>query len=257
MPKKNKQKPKRETDIQRLASTRPFLDGFDSYVDEYERWKRMDVVRGLLGVFELEDSDYHEKETKDLLPLLGFCSHEQLFYGVEVANTGGLHKETSTAGGWTSAVKDQFGRIHPIIFVRRDVPSHPDDEEVPSEESTTAHKLLVLIHEMGHADDIRKSVNYTHDSLELGIVEAELYSHDFVVRHCRKLGYRLMLSEYLRNIENQRTSKNEAARIAAERFAATNDIAEIQRFCVVDDHIIKFSLQKSGRIKEFQHRYPG
>ena len=256
MGKIRKPKRKRESDLHRLASTRPFLDGFDNYVDEYERWKKMEVVKGLLGIFELADEDYLEKETKDLLPAIGFSSCEQLFYGVEVENTGGLHKETSTAGGWTSAVRDQHGKIRAVIFVRRDVPPHPDDDEVPSDESTAAHKLLVLMHEMGHADDIRKEVNYDHNSLTLGIVEAELYAHDFVVRHCQKLGYRLMLDEYIRNIENQLTSKNEAARIAAERFISSNDVAEIRRFCVVDDLVIKTSLQKAGRMKEFQERYP-
>lgn len=241
-----------ESEVSRLAAKRPFVDGFDLHVDEYDRWKRMQVVKGLLGIFELDDSDYFTKETRDLLPKFGLGACKQLFHDVEVENTGGLRDDSSSPGGWTSAVRDQYGKVRPIIFIRRDIPN--DSNEDLSDEGIAICKLLVLIHEMGHADDIRKSINYNHVTLELNIVDAELYAHDFVVRHCRKLGYRLMLDSYLSNIEKQLTLKNEAARIAAERFIASNSLDEIRKFCFVDDHIIKMSLVKSGRMKEFLAR---
>jgi hypothetical protein len=229
-----------ESDIERLARTRPFLDGYDKYTNEYELWKKMTVVRGLLGIFELDDDDYHTKETKEL------------FHNIEVANTSTGDEKSSSLGGWTSAVRNQYGKVQPIIFVRRASERHESEQ---SEESIVAHKLLVLIHEMGHADDIRRSINYNHEKLELAIVEAELYAHDFVVRHCRKLGYRLMLDTYLTNVQDQLHSTNAAARIAAERFVSSNDLVGLREFCQVTDRVIQDSLEKSGRVKEFRTRY--
>jgi hypothetical protein len=54
-------------------------------------------------------------------------------------------------------------------------------------------RLAVLMHEMGHADDIARGINYDHQALSLDLVGAEVYAHQFVCTHAGRNTYRLLL----------------------------------------------------------------
>lgn len=230
-----RKKQSREKPLQELARRRPFIDGYDLYADEYERWKRMDIVKRLIGVYELSHEQC-EKDTQELLPEFGLTSHQQLVYDAEVDNSGGVTEDADdsrvSGSGWTSAVRDQYGRVRPVVFVRRDIaiaePEESDDEKY-NQEVVAAVKLLVLMHEFGHADDISRGVNYDHVALKLDIVAAEIYAHKFVMQHAKRLDYRLALKQYISSIEEHRVSENEAARLAAERLFEDASIEEYRR----------------------------
>jgi len=254
---KAKNQKAKQSAVNRLAATRPFIDGFDDYAVEFERWKKMEVVKGILGVFELEDDDYRQKETQALLGQLGFGSCTQLFYNVESDNSVALNEKPTTLGGWTSAVRDHHGHVRPIVFIQKNVPQQPDATEHLSEEGTAVFKLIVLMHELGHAEDIRKSVNYNHQSLEIDIVSAEIYAHEFVLRNCRRLGYRLTFKQYLCSIEDHLLSSNEVVRLSAERFLNSKDLKVLREFTDVSQRVIKTALEKPGRMKEFRKRHLG
>lgn len=257
--KQKRKKQQRKRQLSELAKRRPFIDGYDSYAEEYERWKRMDIVKRLVGVYEVSDEQY-TKDTQDLLADFGLTSHQQLFYDVEVDNrysgdsTGDGDDTRVAGGGWTSAVKDQYGRVRPIVFVQGNVPI--SDKGVPGEEQCNEEivgvaKLLVLMHELGHAEDISRAVNYDHAALKLDIVAAEIYAHKFVMRHAKRLDYRLALSGYIDNIEEHLNSENAAARLAAEKLCDEVSIEEYKRATRErTGRELERDLQASGRLKK-------
>ena len=97
MSKKKKTTP---TDVLRARSqSRPFIDGFDSYCAEYDFWKSLGLVRGLLGVFALSNQDMVEKDTYQLLAELGFGEHEHLTHLIQVDNSERSTDRTTGGGG--------------------------------------------------------------------------------------------------------------------------------------------------------------
>lgn len=258
--KQKRKKQQRKNPLSELAKRRPFIDGYDSYAEEYERWKRMDIVKRLVGVCELSDEQY-AKDTQNLLAEFGFASYRQLLYDAEVENeyvgdpTGGGGDTRVSGSGWTSAVKDQYGRVRPIIFVQGNIPisdKGEPEEAHHSEEIAGVVKLLVLMHEFGHAEDISRAVNYDHVALKLDIVAAEVYAHKFVMRHTKRLGYRLALRQYIDSIEEHLHSGNAAARLAAERFFNDVNSEEYKRSARDrTERELQRDLQASGRLKEF------
>ena len=188
--KMSKKKKTTPTDLLRArAQSRPFIDGFDSYRAEYEFWKSLGLVRGLLGILELSSQDMVEKDTSQLLAELGFGEHEHLTHLIQVDNSE-RSTDRTTGGGWTSATRDSFGKIRPFIFVQKEV----GDPKLGGEEEAV-YKLLILLHELGHAKDIVDQTNYNHEELTLDIVEAEIYAHRFVLQHLRRMGYRLLAAQ--------------------------------------------------------------
>ncbi len=258
---KKRKNQQRKNPLSELAKHRPFIDGYDSYAEEYERWKRMDIVKRLIGVYELSDEQRSTKDTQELLTDFGLTSHQQLFYDAEVENeggddsTGGCDDTRVSGSGWTSAVKDQYGHVRPIIFVQGNIPisdTGVPGEEQHNEELVGVTKLLVLMHEFGHAEDISRSVNYDHVALKLDIVAAEVYAHKFVMRHAKQLGYRLALGQYIASIEEHLMAENDAARLAAERTFDDGGIEEYKRAARGrTKRELERDLKASGRMKEF------
>ena len=122
------------------------------------------------------------------------------------------------------------------------------DDEVAAET-----KLLVLMHELGHAEDISRGVNYNHDDLTVDMVATEVYAHTFVLRYARRLDYRLALRDYIGNIEDQLISNNDAARLSAERVLNEVNIGDFKRAAKDrTDNEINRALEVSGRMKEFR-----
>lgn len=169
MPLKNKNR-------QQLGSKQPphkraFLDGVGSYGNEYRFWIKFSPVKSLLGIFELEDCDYFNSSTQDLMPRFGFGACEQLFYKVDTNNEStSVDEDKDIFGGWASAVKDVHGKVRSIIFIRAGLPAFECREE-PTPEAAAAVKLMVLLHELGHADDIHKCINYNHELHWMDILE--------------------------------------------------------------------------------------
>lgn len=246
---RKKQRTKSKDTPAELAKRRPFIDGFDSYASDYERWKKMEVVKGLVGVYELSDEQF-QKDTRDLLPAFGFSSHEQLFYNVEHDNAASQRDMAPSGTGWTSAIRDPYGRVKPIIFLRKSVVV--DDPNDDNSEFEGATRLLVLMHELGHAKDIVNAENYDHDALSLDIVAAEVYAHRFVFRHAVRMGYRLVLRSYLDAVKEHLAEADEAARLAAERFFSELTDDEVRKATRdMTEHEVKHAVRVSGREKEF------
>ncbi|MDB5336777.1 MAG: hypothetical protein JWN70_2396 [Planctomycetaceae bacterium] len=65
--------------------------------------------------------------------------------------------------GFCCAIRDNDNRIKPVVFVRQNIVLATDGDN--AEEVKAALRLLVLLHELGHAEDIVKGVNFNHTSI--------------------------------------------------------------------------------------------
>lgn len=157
----------------------------------------------------------------------------------------------STGAGYTVAVRDQYGKPRPIIFLRQDVNASPAnvEEEQNHPDFEAVVKLLVLMHELGHADDIAKSVNYNHENKSLDLVSAEAYAHAFVCRHARRIGYRLALGTYLDNIEQGLAADDPSVKLPAQRAVETLDLPSLREFAKINGNVEQ-RVRRSGRLTE-------
>lgn len=126
-----------------------------------------------------------------------------------------------SATGFTSAVRDHFGKVHSAVFICNHV-LHVDVDD-----AAELLLLLILLHELGHADDISKSINFNHENATIERTSAEAYAHSFVIRTCRKRGYSLALMAYLDSLGKHVKSPDDAVRISAERALAEHDLPSL------------------------------
>lgn len=247
-----KKKPKHKT----------FIDGFDSYADEYRKWKKTDLVPSLLGIYELSDDDFYAETVEAQLDAVGRGGLEVVYYETGAEQVGSRDRD-SVGSGCTSAVRDPYGKVRPIIFIRQSVeltPTDPTDPpDSPELEKVVADgiRLLALIHEVGHAHDIARGINFKHDDHLLNHVGAEAFAHSFVIEHTRKRNYRLALGSYLEHLETAAKVEDTVVRTAAEHAIHGHDWAELKKWAAVPksgDAAFKRMVEKAGRMSEVIER---
>lgn len=209
-----------------------FVEGSSSYAQEYRRWRRLDVLRRLVGVKHLLDVreipfNEYSRNIEELLALIGHGGLTVIEYDSDEP-TGEYYKpslDTERVTGATCAVKTPFGKVKSVIFLRE--VSFPP--EITDLEIRAINMLGLLMHEVGHAEDIERSVNYDHQRRSFDPVAAEVYAHTFVLKHTQRLGYRELLFSYCLALENDLRSENDIYREAAERVRVTVDIPAIRK----------------------------
>jgi hypothetical protein len=237
-----------------------FIEGFDSYSEEYNKWKRFEIVKRLIGVFELPSDVFHSSTLEEMIAHVGHSDCKVIYYQTDFDNAKTSEKESSVATGCTCAVRDTFQRVRPIVFIRSQVNSSGDDECNPNirSEAEDGMRLLVLLHELGHAEDIVREVNYRHEALRIDIIGAEVFAHEFVCRYAKRLGYRLALGHYLRDLEEAQSSPNDVVRLSAQRALASMDMEALKAACSMADYDsqagIRRMLERAGRLDEFIKR---
>jgi hypothetical protein len=158
--------------------------------------------------------------------------------------------------GCASGVRDQYGKVRPIIFLKaaRTVVVDAAETELAAK-VLPAVQLLTLIHELGHAEDIVRQVNFDNSGQRVDLIAAEVYAHDFVCRQAKRNNYRLAMQEYLQAIEDGLNSTSEVVRLSSERFIETFDMAALKIAASPMDFgnvgRMKALLKKAGRLDEF------
>jgi hypothetical protein len=203
-----------------------FVEGFDSYGDEYARWKRTRIVKRLVGIFEISEEQF--RLGFDNLPLaVGLHGYSIVQYLTEYDNT--LRgDEPLLSAGCTIALRNQYGKIAPVVFVVKSELPIGDGRGLRHPLFRDSLRLLVLLHELGHADDISKGINYDHDQLHVDLAAAEAYAHGFVCKQAQRNGYPLLLRMCLENIERMALSQRDDERAGCERFLKTHDVAAMR-----------------------------
>ncbi len=234
-----------------------FIEALDSYCDEYEYWKRAAFIKHLVGVFEVAEAQF-QLGLEGLLLAAGLGDYSGVLYTSDYDNTGSRDQPISGTG-CAIAVRDIYGRIRPVVFVCSDVQSIEENGEANEgnhPQFADSVRLLVLIHELGHADDISKGINYDHEQLKIDLGAAEAYAHSFVCKHAQKNNYTLLLEIYLDNVERMAQSEDDSERVGAELFLQSGDASTIRAWIVERRSQIgmdKF-LEKSGRANEIRRK---
>lgn len=233
--------------------TGPFIDGLDSYAEEFRKWKLAIAVRGLVGIYEFNEARYYSTSLEEKLALTSHPECEVLYYDVAVSNEESGKDQSRGGTGFAVAVRDQYGRVRPMIFLREEIRREDgtieDDAEVIG-----VYKLFVLLHEFGHAEDITKGINYSHDTLSLDLVKAEVYAHEYACRHARKNGYRLGLAYYVDAIERAQESEEDSVRLPAIKFFEKHDQKDLRKHCSMSElssnSKIASLMRRTGRMKD-------
>jgi hypothetical protein len=213
------------------ASRKPFIDVLDSYWEEYERWKTIGIVKPLVGVFELPEDRFTNATLEENLAFVGHGHCTPLRFKHDVKRYDQQDKSDIVGRGSASAVRDQFGRVRPIVFVRQQVkPRSEIQNEELRRQFEGAVRLLILMHELGHAEDICRGINFDYDAQTVSVVAAELYAHQFVCKHAKRFGYRIALGYYLDCFKDWLGSPDDGARLSAERAMKELDISGLRRF---------------------------
>jgi hypothetical protein len=236
---KMKKKPK-------VKIAKVFIDGLDSYQHEYVRWKRIHGVARLIGVFELSDEEFNSGTVADRLRIVGQQHFSPILFEDENDSSGPLIDSDSVASGITCAVRDMFGEVRSIVFVRKSVRHSAIATADQQSEVDYGIRLAVLLHELGHADDISKSTNFNHVESRVDRTAAELYAHNFLIGHAKRLNYRLMLEYYLDSLEEQAASTEQAVQIAAKTALDLNDVVALRKW-IAEGKDTKAMIVKYGR----------
>lgn len=209
-----------------------FLDRLGSYATEFDRLRRRPPIRSLVGIYELEDEEFYDLTTEQKLTALRLSGMSNLLYDCEYDNEAGTIGRTASGTGYAAPLRVDGQGVRPIIFLRRrvEVDSGSDVDAGMRNEVAATTRLVVLLHELGHAEDIERGVNFDHATLKLDLVSAEAYAHRFACDFARMHNYRLAIRHYLGGIDNHLKSETEYVRLAAERFVETTDVAGLKVF---------------------------
>ncbi len=189
-------------------NSKMFEDGKDSYKDEYARWKKRNAVKYLIGIYELAEDEYYQSP-RQKLDTVGLDHYQYNEYS-DGSDDPPVEDRDCKATGCAMPVVDLYGRVRPVIFVRRETQFIND---VVSDMVLT----MVLLHELGHAEDISRGSNFDHKTRTFDRVEAEVYAHLFACKKAFRSNYLLALRYYLQNLEEQRESDNKAVSLSAKK----------------------------------------
>jgi hypothetical protein len=245
---------------QKRRPRRVFLEGFDSYNEEYAAWKLTTIVKRLVGIFEVSQATF-AGPPEHLPAAVGLEGYSLVQYAAQYDNSIPASPEEPISGaGCTMALRDPYGKIVPVVFVRADVCAvdrHGEMAENRHPQFDDLVRLAVLLHELGHADDIAKGVNFNHAALEIDLPAAEAYAHAFVCRQARRNYYPLLLNLYLENVERMARSGREVDRVGAELFLQATNISALRAWIAKRQTPAGLTqlLERCGRAEEIIRMY--
>ena len=228
MARKNKAQRRRDRKKPRIGRAQPhriFLEGVDSYLCEYHELMKKSPIGHHVPVCEVGDDVWGQSE-EEILRRTGYVGYEVVGYEADFEP---VSVESRVGTACMITVKVPSGPVRPLIFVNNDLRTASGDPDIEA-----GIKILMLLHEYGHARDVLKAINFDHEKQTLDLVAAEVYAHTFVVRQCRKRGYRIALGYYLEYIESQARSAEESLRLTAERFVTETDVTELKAWIAED-----------------------
>jgi hypothetical protein len=233
---------------------KPFIDGLDTYADEYARLVRNSGVKRLLGVYEIPAERFDVSGDGNLR--VAGIHHPQVMLtdasipDDEEPGKDGFAGPEVTATGNTIATRNQHGHVQSAIFIC----NAPTGLEHILDGPECA-RTLVLLHELGHADDMAKGLNFDFSTDRLNWIGAEVYAHDYVIRSCLRRGYRLALLGYLNTLNANLHSTSVVVSKAADIALSHYDRDELaSRSRLLSETELKRELERTGRISELRGR---
>lgn len=209
-----------------------FMDGVDSYKSEYEELMKNPPFKGILGIYELGRDQFNTLSADQQLEFVGLRGHTHIGWKSGLTNKDDdLAHESVKGTGSTVGTRTANGRIVPVVFVRKEVDPDGDAKE-HTETLSYMIRLIVLLHELGHAEDMIKEKNFNHAQTTTDLIEAEAYAHQFAVNYAKRRNYRIALNYYLDNLDKALIDEHtsEYAKLAVKRVAELTDLAALRTF---------------------------
>lgn len=231
-----------------MATRRSFIEGIDSYQTELQRWIADPPIRHMVGVHVLPREQF-VLPLKEKLAIVGMPHLEPINYTTTVNRV--EPEQRANGAGFCAAVRDQYKKIRPIVFVQKEIDLTLGEF---ADEIRAAFRLLILIHELGHAQDILERKNFNHDIPSVDLIGAELFAHRYVFRQCRTHGFYKLTYQYLKELKDQAgfacPVMSQSARAAVEDLPPE----ELQRYSqpggVPPDFLMR--IRKAGRWAEWE-----
>lgn len=136
---------------------------------------------------------------EDRLIDLGISYDEVIYFTPSGGEAHNISHEQHDAAGVTSFfIKD--GVAHSVIFINGEIGKLTNTEGSEYEDLL---KYIFLIHEIGHADDFSKQINFKHVTREVNLISSEAYADVFALRHLKSSagqGFKLARGAYCKNM---------------------------------------------------------
>lgn len=194
----------------------PFYEFYDSYYDEFQHIARqaMQSYPSLIAVTEVDDLAYFSQDRSAFSGGL-----TQIFWESEGVADGYAEQDRNVnINGLANGFKTADGALKTLVLIRRDVPGTK-----PHREFKYVLKVIALLHELGHIEDMEKEVNFDHKAKRFNMIEAEVYAHLYSLRRMAEWNYYhayQMVVTGLREYAKGTTYLRDVSRITLDRLPA-------------------------------------
>ena len=174
-----------------------FCEYIDSYEVEFKKTAELAVQQhpSLLGVHEIDEDTYH-REHPDWNEL-GYGHLDYHTFSVEGFDDYGRNADSSNICGSMSMFFDADRTVRSVVLIRRRVPKGP-----ASRDGKYAFKLMALLHELGHVEDLEAKVNIDLESDKFDLIEAEVFANLHCLRQLAERSAPNLFDQFLSGMKN-------------------------------------------------------
>ncbi|WP_394154812.1 hypothetical protein [Vibrio maritimus] len=163
--------------------------------DHRSSFEKLVSTRNGLAVHSINFVENHifDLEPKQQLASIGLGDHAPIYFSV--GNTPYCKNSTlSQNGGYMrGCVINSIieGEVQQIVLIQESVENRPELDEDLQLEWSYMMKLAALAHELGHVEDMQKTVGSNFDFTgkpRVDLVKAEAYAHSYCLNYLNKIG---------------------------------------------------------------------
>lgn len=166
--------------------------------------------------------EIYVKDEKEKLSYVGLESYEPIYFsnkGLQYPPGMGLQSSSNMRGATICIRNDS--KIRQVIFLPKEVIKGTYLHAEYQDEKKSLLQLCALLHELGHVEDMQKSINFSFaDKPTIQLLEAEAYAHTYTLNYLNRAGAtiaRNMLADalYKLNQSNRKFDKKLYQQICA------------------------------------------
>jgi hypothetical protein len=146
------------------------------------------------------------------------CRH--IFFTVHNEGAATYGKEEDEAGavniaGFTQAHLDPVGRLHTVVVPPKDIECGS-----PLRDMQYGYKLVALLHELGHVEDLERQINFSLLTETADITAAEVYANRYALAEANRVGL-FMVADTLSGALAKYRGRSDYRAAVAERVLDT------------------------------------
>jgi hypothetical protein len=199
-----------------------FYEFLDSAKDEFDKicQEAKDAHPTLWGVFEVDPDELDKRDWSKYDIPNNWTLIEYTREANPLLETYGEDSDQDLRGN-TVAFKDPEGKPHTLIRISKVVGG------VRHKEYKYLFKIPVLLHEIGHVQDVEQKVNFDIEKKTCSIIEAEVYANLYAFDQCVQRNYPMSYDDWVEKWEACKECgdyRGEVARQTLDRLPAEQPI---------------------------------